>query len=301
MRPIIGNRLATALRGVAPAAVLALTAALAPACAQTTAEGLSAPQPRHITQDGLDVLLYPLDRGEDGHKVVTVVRADGLKPFVTEIDTYRLAFGPRVAIGKLSEADATPSAMLQTFTGGAHCCTVVTVVAPRGEGFQAVEIGTFDGGPPDTFPEDVNGDGVADFRFRDDRFLYVFAPYAGSWAPPRFLNVIGGKVTDVTFQPGFRDHLQGFASRAKAACTEPEETDPNGACAAYVAVQARLGAYGAALAEVKPFINRTEDAFLPTGCRIEAPDWNCPEDQQIRFTEFEPALDWFLKQTGYLE
>jgi len=299
--------LATALRTtlmMGSLLALGLTSSLAARATTDQPDALTAaedkPAPRLISQDGLEVLLYPLDRGEDGFKVITVVRADGLKPFVTETDTYRLTFGPHVSIGKLSKTDAYPSAMLQTFTGGAHCCTVVTIVTARAGQLQAIEVGTFDGGPPDTFPTDLDGDGIADFRLRDDRFLYVFASYAGSWAPPRFLNVTDGQVADVSARPGFRKQMESFAADAKAACADLDNSERNGACAAYVAVQARLGSFAQAMETVTPFVNRSEDAPLPTGCRVDAPLGGCPENQEIRFTRFEEALQWFLTRTGYI-
>lgn len=296
--------LAGALRGARLTTALALTvtamASPSSSHAADASAGAEAAAPRVLAQNGLEVLLYPLSRGADGYKVVTVVRADGLKPFVTEIDTYRLSYGPHVAIGKLSSMDAHPSALLRTFTGGAHCCTVVTVVTAMAGQLQAIEIGAFDGDPLSTFPTDLDGDGTADFQMRDDQFLYQFAPYSGSWAPPRILNVVAGKVVDVSTRPAFRKLTEAFAERAKAACTNRSNPGGNGACAAYVAVQARLGGYAAALEAVRPFISRSNHEFLPIGCKDHTLLAECPEDQQIRFTEFEPALEWFLKHAGYL-
>lgn len=258
------------------------------------------PAPRVVAKDGVEVVLFPLSRGEDnGYTVLTVVRADEREPAVIEAEVYRLAYGPKVTIGKLSASDALPSVMVQTYTGGAHCCTDVTILTPGGEEFQTVEVGSFNGGPAETFPEDIDGDGTVDIAVQDDRFLYAFAPYAGSMAPPLFLNVIDGKVVDVTLRPGFRNELKAFSAEAKAACTDPENSFPNGACAAYVAVEAQMGKMEQALASVKRHINHKETSFLPIGCRIETPTGVCPEDQEIQFTSFEPALRWFLKHLGY--
>ena len=65
----------------------------------------------------------------------------------------------------------------------------------------------------------------------DDRFLYLFAPYVGSRAPPQILNVIDGKVVDVSRSPRYRTVFQADMDSAEQGCLQHD----NGACAAFVA------------------------------------------------------------------
>lgn len=292
----------TKLGDAALAGLLAL-AATAPTLAAPSFETVDFgqnPEPRTLTQGGLDLLLYPLDQEMGRIKVVAVVRAEGMRPFLLETDTFNPFHPQTVGIGTLSAADTHPSVILQTYTGGAHCCTVITVITPVAGRMQAVNLGEFNAGGLPACPQDLDGDGMVDFMLNDDRFLYEFAPYYASWAPPRFLNILKGQVVDVSAQPGFRPHFQAFSAKAKAACANRKEPNRNGACAAYVASEARLGRFATALQAVKKLVNRAEDTFLPTGCGSDAAT-PCPDAQKIRFYTFEAALRWFLKRTGYID
>lgn len=188
----------------------------------------------------------------------------------------------------------------QSFTGGAHCCNEKQAAIITARGIRVIQLGDFDGGPDDAFPRDLDGDGTVDLVERDNSFLYTFASYAGSFAPPQIFNIVGNRTVDVSARPGFRRLFRGAMNEARPACVEPG-TDRNGACAGYVAAAARIGQFDAAWAVMLRSYDRESDWELPTGCRVApSPDGACPEASVIRYSSFPDALRAFLVRQGYI-
>jgi hypothetical protein len=161
-------------------------------------------------------------------------------------------FAPTVMV--VENRPHPPIVLFQAYSGGAHCCTSVKAIVPENGRLQAVEIYDGDGGPVTSAPRDVDGDGRIDFVFPDNAFYYAFASYAESLAPARIVNIVDGRAVDVSDRPEFRGVYEGEIADARTACTGGDAGDdggnPNGACAAYVAIAARLGRFDAAWAEM---------------------------------------------------
>ena len=104
-----------------------------------------------------------------------------------------------------------------------------------------IDFGEWDGDYSDRMPSDLDGDGVIDFVFYDNAFLYAFASYAESGAPPLVMNVVDGDVVDVSDRPGFRYLFEDALREHRQYCLRPRDMSPNGACAAYAAAAARVG------------------------------------------------------------
>jgi hypothetical protein len=210
-------------------------------------------------------------------------------------------FPRRFGIGRLTHSDAAPSVLLAGYTGGAHCCVTLRVATPVGRTMAIVTFPQFDG-DFEHFPDDIDGDGVADFEIVDNRFLYAFSSYAGSVAPPRFYDIIGGRIVDVSARPGFRGAFARFTAKARKLCTDAANGDRNGACAGYVAGAARLGKFAAAFREVSAQDQAagSDASLLPARCTVREPATGCPQDKQIHFRTFPAALRWFLKDAGYI-
>lgn len=186
--------------------------------------------------------------------VILTVQSPGMAPV-----TLRGAPGGlwRFGIGRVDLRVKTPAVLLESFTGGAHCCSVIDVAVPKGATYQVVRLthrdsdGTvrqmFDA-ELDRFPIDLSGDGIADFVLTDDAFLYRFSSYAGSVAPPIVLNIVKGRTVDVSKAPGLRPLFAYKMSQARSDCIGPDwvASERNGACAGYVANAARIGQFGAA-------------------------------------------------------
>ena len=209
------------------------------------------------------------------------------------------AFEHKFGVGTLDRG-GTRFVYLQSFTGGAHCCNDLQVAVIRPGEIRIVQLGTFDGGPSDEFPRDLDGDGNVDFVEQDDSFLYTFSSYAGSMAPPKILNIVGGLVTDVSTRPGFRRLFREAMNRARANCVQ-REVERNGACAGYVASASRIGQFDAAWRAMLRNYDRNSGWELPTGCRVPLNrDGGCPTASVITYTNYPDALRAFLVQQGYI-
>jgi hypothetical protein len=213
----------------------------------------------------------------------------------------------RIAIGRLGTAGA--AVMLDSYTGGAHCCHAFTIAVPQGGGFEAIPVTwqppgggdvqtTFDYGDI-PFPTDLSGDGTADLVLRDDRFLYAFASYAGSMAPPVVLSVRDGGTADVSADPAFAPLFRDAMRRARARCTAKGAFERNGACAAYVADAARLGRFDVAWTVMLDAYDRDSTTGLDT-CTADYVNGDCPAGHEKRFANFPQALRAFLERTGYI-
>jgi hypothetical protein len=194
---------------------------------------------------------------------------------------------------------AVPVLLMQAFTGGAHCCVVAKLIGLSSGRLTVVDLGEWDG---DTIPipVDLSGDGVADFVFHDERFLYAFASYASSIAPPRIYNATGGRIVEVSTRPEFRELFERSMTAAAQECVSGSSGDDrNGACPAYVAAAARLNRADEAWPRMLAAYDATTNWSLPTGCQIPALS-GCPEGLQISYPNYPEALLHFLKDRGYL-
>ena len=144
-----------------------------------------------------------------------------------------------ITVRRLDSDDRQPALIVQTFSGGAHCCTRIQVVAPAEDGPQVLDLGAFDGGPDESVGGDIDGDGVADFRLPDRDFLDQFGADAAGRAPDVILNIVDGTAYDVSDQARFRAVYTDAEIGFRTACSEG---GPGGvaACAAYIAVASRL-------------------------------------------------------------
>jgi hypothetical protein len=203
----------------------------------------------------------------------------------------------RFAVGRW---DATRMFVLFQSTGGAHCCTQVQLVLPDKDLLQVIDFGEWDGDYSDRMPSDLDGDGVIDFVFYDNAFLYAFASYAESGAPPLVMNVVDGDVVDVSDRPGFRYLFEDALREHRQYCLRPRDMSPNGACAAYVAAAARVGRFDQAWGEMMRAYLRRSSWDLPTDCTAALVNQACPEKSVQRFRDYPDALRHFLAAQGYI-
>lgn len=236
--------------------------------------------------------------GSDSEQLdrVLTVQARGLPAFTIE-STEIGAFPPTVIV--VPTRGHTPLIVYQTFSGGAHCCTATSVIEPRNGRLEAVPIFEGDGGPWEQAPRDIDGDGAVDFVFYDNSFLYTFASYAESAAPPIVINIVDGQGEDVSAKPGFRSLFEEEARRSRETCIA-SDSNRNGACASFVAASARLGRFDAAWAEMLRHWDREAQWELPTGCRVKQTSDGCPDDQKISYPDYPTALRAFLIEQGYI-
>jgi hypothetical protein len=258
--------------------------------------------PVRYRSGGVDLTLRgrPDADSPDLIRPVLTVAMPGFTPVEAEGADTPASFDHRVTVGRW---DATrPYVLFQSYSGGAHCCTQIQVIYPESGRLQIVDLGEWDSGYWDALPVDRNGDGRLDFEFVDNAFLYAFASYADSSAPPLIMNIDGDRTVDVSRDPGFRPLYERAMAAEREACLRPEGgRTPNGACAAYVAAAARAGQFERAWALMLRAYDRNSDWELPSSCRTALVDYRCPEGQEVTFDNYPDALRSFLVDHGYID
>jgi hypothetical protein len=162
-----------------------------------------------------------------------------------------------------------------------------------------LDVGSWDGDYIEP-PKDISGDGVVDFVMFDNSFLYAFASYADSFAPPTIFNIVNGEMKDVSRNPAFRALFLKEMKQAGDRCRPGSDGAPNGACASYVAAAARVGKLTEAWPRMIAAYDATSDWDLPTGCRVREDEGGCPDGAEIVYKSYPEALLAFLKREGYI-
>jgi hypothetical protein len=187
------------------------------------------------------------------------------------------------------------SVVFTSYSGGAHCCVEVQVAQPAGKVWKKFDLGNWDGDGIEP-PRDVDGDGIADFVFVDNAFLYAFDSYAASWAPPLVMNVTNGKVLNVSTAKRYAALYRADMEKAKPECAKHQ----NGACAAYVADAARIGRFDEAWTFMLANYDRKSEWTYPARCDGDRVDFRC-KGTEVKPKDYPEALRWFLEDNGYIK
>ncbi|HUU24786.1 MAG TPA: hypothetical protein VMW68_04390 [Methyloceanibacter sp.] len=199
-----------------------------------------------------------------------------------------------IQIADLDPTNAYPEVVVSFFTGGAHCCSVTSIITSNADGSEwtTVEVGEFDGGPMTAI--DLDGDGTYEFETRDNAFLYPFACYACSEAPLRVLALQDGAMKDVSADPRFKP---AHAAWLKTMIVGVPEQDVNGFLAGYVAQKIRLGEGKQAWALMLEYFDRNTDWGLEICDHDRDESGECP-GTTTKVT-FPQALERMLNENGY--
>jgi len=228
-------------------------------------------------------------RNRESTTPIVTVSAPGITPLRLEAEENFGSASVYVGIGSLKSGDK-PSVIVQSWTGGAHCCMHIAVASPVGGAYRLIDMGSWDGDQV-AWPRDVSGDGIADFVFRDQSFLYAFGSYAGSWPPPQVINIRAMKPVDVSADPAFRPLFAAEIAEVRKDCLEGD-TFSGGACAGYLANAARLGQFDAAWAKVAR-TKAASGAMFPASCSDKPRPSPC-------YSDYASAVRAFLRERGYL-
>lgn len=252
-----------------------------------------------MRQAGPFVIRITKKAGEDSTLIAPVVDVSSQgQSLRLEGNASSLSFGHKISLIQ-NMRGAAPVLMFQSFSGGAHCCNSIQLAGFSSGKLRAVDLGSWDGDYVKP-PVDLNGDGLADFVFSDDAFLYAFASYASSFAPPKILNVRGGKVVDISRNGGFSNLFAQSRTKAREQCLSGSSGDTrNGACPAYVASAARVGNLDSAWREMVGAYDASYEWDLPMGCDVRSRG-PCPRGHEIQFKSYPEALLHFLKSLGYI-
>ncbi|MGH6735413.1 MAG: hypothetical protein ACRECX_04950 [Methyloceanibacter sp.] len=200
-----------------------------------------------------------------------------------------------VQIAELDPNNPYPEVVVSFYTGGAHCCSVTSVITSNAEGSEwtTVDVGEFDGGP--MLAVDLDGDGTYEFETRDNAFLYAFACYACSEAPLQVLALKGDKIEDMSGDARFKT---AHAAWLKTMIVGVPEEEVNGFLAGYVAQKIRLGEGKDAWDLMLKYYDRNTDWGLEACDQDLDERGECPgEMTKVTFPE---ALELMLKENGYM-
>jgi S1-C subfamily serine protease len=205
-------------------------------------------------------------------------------------------YNPTAAhIARLDGSSPFPQVVVTHFTGGAHCCTDMTVLTFVDGRWQTVDVGEFDSDGPRI--EDLNGDGAAELVGKDDRFDYAFGSYAASYAPPKVLRLAGARIVDASHNPEFRRPILQMLLANQGLAT-PDEWRDNGFLGGWVAHNALVGNGAEAWRSMLDLYDRNSDWDLSV-CAIDTKGGEPCPDYAKRRRDFPTALREFLAENGY--
>lgn len=221
------------------------------------------------------------------------VSAPGRPEIVLESD-IGAGFPTLLMHGRFDRA-GTPFVLMQTETGGNHCCGELEIFVLRPKRIEHVEVDMGASyGTPDV--RDVDGEGLVDFVVSDRAFLIRFTGWASGREPPKVLNVVDGEVRDVSARPGFRPVFRKAARELRRECLRPGGIEPNSACAAYVAAAGRAGDFKKAWAEMLKAHDKDSKEGLQ--CKLSIPDESCASSD-LTYASYPDALRAFLRERGF--
>lgn len=256
------------------------------------------PSTQSVSSFGAKVELSP--QIEDDHFSAARVKVtiDG-KSTVSQV-VEGVQYGWKVGIGRMAPRDTSPTVIVQSFSGGAHCCFSVTAYRLADGRVRAIELYGGDGDGLPAWPTDLDGDGLVDFEFYDGALLYAFSSYAGSFGIPVILNIVGTAVTDNSDKPRFRNRMEKLSADGREACLDKDlGRDRNGGCAAHVFAEAKLGRLQSALRFTQTAAYNESDATYPLICKAGAS--RCPDDGYVKFRNFNEAMARFLRERGMFQ
>lgn len=150
--------------------------------------------------------------------------------------------------------DDDPEVLVDTYSGGAHCCTTMRTFGRRPGETAWRRLPSWAWGNAGYVVRDIDRDGRDELSGRDDQFAYAFgSSYAGSAAPPK---VVGGlPLRDITrrFPSLIRADAAQLLKRIRSVRSPRSSAaiELGSPLAAYALEQAQLGRPGRGLAEVR--------------------------------------------------
>jgi hypothetical protein len=136
------------------------------------------------------------------------------------------------------DGDGEPEVLIDTFSGGAHCCVTTRLLTWNGSGYTPTDTAWRDVGYE---LRDADGDGRQELVGFDPRFSEAFTYFAGSSWPRVVLQVDKGAFTDVTRRFGKVVAADAKAQLADLRRAAARKQDVRGLLAAYVADLYNLG------------------------------------------------------------
>lgn len=263
-------------------------------------EKYSGEAPAVLRYQQFTLVLDAITQGDGTKAARLTVQGNGL-PAVQTVTTE--GAGDRVhstvRVIRPESSGKAPLIVFDSFWGGAHCCTVTKVLSINAGRWQIVNGETLDGDGYDI--EDVDGDGTVEFLSIDNSFLYTFASYAESSAPPRIRQLIGADLKDVTREPRYQRYLrQRLAAMEGYANEDSSVWRNNGFLGGWVAAKALVGEFDEAWTRMLQLYDRDPNSyFAQKVCTLNRPINKCPADAQ-RIVPFPETLEAHLIKHDYI-
>ncbi len=202
-------------------------------------------------------------------------------------------------IAELDPSNPYPEVWLSSFTGGAHCCNDIRVLTSdqAGQTWRQVSLGPFNGITSNA--TDPLGSGRLVLVDVDNRFLYQFSSYAGSWAPLRIWQLQGERFIDRSHQRAYRPLHRRQLKEMAGWFGEPNPIEPNGFLAGYVASKALVGELESGWQQMLKRYDRRSDWGLKQ-CRAGYDEAGRCKRAEAVYPAFPAALRAFLVDTGYI-
>jgi len=184
-----------------------------------------------------------------------------------------------------------PYIIVQTYSGGAHCCTSFYIYTWLDGKFVETSIEDLNSGGG--IFQDLKGNNTVQFVTNDNSFLYTFSSYAGSYPPSLIYDLKKGQLIENT--RNYPEYLRETANNMLSAFKEGKENgyEMNGVLAGYVAQKILLNEYE----EGWNFMLENYDRTDKNGLGIYDADYN----QVGEYPDFPTALKAFLQERGYLK
>lgn len=189
-----------------------------------------------------------------------------------------------------------PQVLFSWFTFGAHCCAETRIASYRDGRWSILKPPVADGEEAFTVIRDGGEQALAGV---DNRFLYKFDSYAGSYAPDQIYRLRAGKLVEATRDPQLTAYLRKtLAEREKGATDEPDTWKTNGFLAGWVAQKALLGEQADAWKRMLVNYDRESTWGIPE-CEGDKPAPDCADPKRLAL-KFPRALRAFLVASGYV-
>ncbi|SDR21014.1 hypothetical protein [Pseudovibrio sp. Tun.PSC04-5.I4] len=233
------------------------------------------------------------------------IRVDGwtgdAKAFSFETQAeYRPDFGQSVDFIRLAAETDYPQVVIKQFTGGAHCCIEQSIITQNRDGhWMMINGSVLDGGYGYDY-DDLDGDGFPELMSRDNSFLYLFASYAGSFAPLFIEKLNFDELTNVNRDPAYKKEFQTELTQLEEMANSNKALwKENGFLAAWAAVRARLGDGAQAVLDASTLSSGDANGFQNRVCPDGSPLGSCEYDDGVDLP-FSLGLMVHLMERGYL-
>ena len=163
-----------------------------------------------------------------GFESIVLIEAAGQPPIRVE-----MASAINDLTGSDLNADGYPDVIVETYSGGAHCCfgTQVFSLRPNGAALILQKPESNAGG----YFEDLNADGISEFVTYEDSLAYQYCPYAAGVSAKVIMAYDPGQDRYIPASPRFpeqyADEISSNEGRALAAPGELGEWDSTNICA----------------------------------------------------------------------